>query len=367
MQYSKNPQEVPHFPNFSPKDPTVSFYLSKEHTGGIIMKNTSYKKSTSQIALENILHFINHSGMYISQLKSDKKYTALNHDLYVALTGVIDVLVHEDRIHNLIVSIAQSYGAQYYEDLHEYDTLFEVMSETLIGLNSVITKASGEVNNIGRVRIDTYQDKEPEQFVCILRNYIRNNICKDLARKLSKRAKHIEPDTTLSNDDEDDEIYKADSILYNKRGLENTINFADDICKHDTYELDMKSSLFDAVISRFGTRKPVAAYIYLLIMDSHYDTMTVVRDLKETTDFNQLFHQLLHKIELDYDVDLSSYNNICFNVDKYLSSFRSIDDESARARIDRLKSTTCKDVMELKTFKVVKSKHVEIVGNNLFI
>ncbi len=331
------------------------------------MKNTSYNKSTSQIALENILHFINHCGLNISQLKSNTKYTALCHDLYVAITGVIDVLVHEESIHDLIVSIAQSYGAQYYEDLHEYDTLFEVMSETLIGLNSVITKASGEVNNIGRVRIDTYQDKEPEQFVCILRNYIRNNICKDLARKLNRRAKHIETDTSLSNDDDDDEIYKADSALYNKRGLENAINFADNLCKHDAYEPDMKSSLFEAVISRFGARKPVAAYIYLLIMDSQYDTMTVVHDLKETTDFNQLFHQLLHKIEFDYDVDLSPYNNICFNADKYLSSFRSIDDESARARIDRLKSTTCKDVMELKTFKVIKSKHVEIVGNNLFI
>lgn len=332
------------------------------------MKNTSFIKSTHQIALENILHFISHCNLNISQLKSDKKYTALNHDLYVALTGVIDVLVHEERIHNLIVSIAQSYGAQYYEDLHEYDTLFEVISETFIGLNSIIKRASGEVNNIGRVRIDTYyQDKEPEQFVCLLRNYIRNNICNDLARKLSRRVKHIEPDTTLSTDDEYDEIYKADSILYNKRGLENTINFADVICKHDTYAPDMKSSLFDAVISRFGARKPVAAYIYLLIMDSHYDTMTVVHNLKETTDFNQLFHQLLHKIEFDYDVDLSSYNNIHFNADKYLSSFRSIDDENARARIDRLKSTTCKDVMNLKTFKDVKSKHVEIVGNNLLI
>lgn len=329
--------------------------------------NTKYIKSTHQIALENILHFINHSGIRISQLKSDKKYTALYHDLCVALTSVIDVLVHEESIHDLIVSIAQSYGAKYYADLHEYDTLFEVISETFIGLNSIIKRASGEVNNIGRVRIDTYQDNEPEQFVCLLRNYVSNNICKDLARKLSRRAKHIEPDTTLSNDDEDDEIYKADSILYNKRGLENTINFADDICKHDTYEPDMKSSLFDAVISRFGTRKPVAAYIYLLIMDSHYDTMTVVRNLKETTDFNQLFHQLLHKIEFDYDVDLSSYNNIHFNADKYLSSFRSIDDENARSRIDRLKSTTCKDVMNLKTFKVIKSKHVEIVGNNLLI
>lgn len=331
------------------------------------MKNTSFIKSTHQISLENILHFINHSGIRISQLKSDKKYTALYHDLYVALTSVIDVLVHEESIHDLIVSIAQSYGAQYYEDLHEYDTLFEVMSETLIGLNSIITKASGEVNNIGKVRIDTFQKKEPEQFVCILHNYVRNNICKDLARKLSRRAKRIEPDITLSNDDEGDEIYKADSILYNKRGLENTINFADVICKHDTYAPDMKSSLFDAVISRFGARKPVAAYIYLLIMDSHYDTMTVVHNLKETTDFNQLFHQLLHKIEFDYDVDLSSYNNIHFNADKYLSSFRSIDDENARARIDRLKSTTCKDVMNLKTFKDIKSKHVKIVGNNLLI
>lgn len=204
-----------------------------KETEVIIMEsNIKYIKSTSQIALENILHFINHCGLHISQLKTDAKYTALHHDLYVAITGVIDVLVHEARIHDLIVSIAQSYGSQYYEDLHEYDTLFEVMSETLIGLNSVITKSSGEVNNIGRVRIDTYQDKEPEQFVCIIRNYIRNNICKDLARKLSKRAKHIEPDTTLSNDDEDDEIYKADSLPYNKRGLENEINFADDLCKH---------------------------------------------------------------------------------------------------------------------------------------
>lgn len=331
------------------------------------MKNTSYNKSTSQIALENILHFVNHCGLNISQLKSNTKYTALCHDLYVAITGVIDVLVHEDSIHNLIVSIAQSYGAQYYEDLHEYDTLFEVMSETLIGLISVITKASGEVNNIGRVRIDTYQDKEPEQFVCTLRNYIKNNICRDLRRKLKNRTKHIETDTALFNDDENEKVYKADSILYNKHGLENSVNLADDICKRDSYEPDMKFSLFNAVISRFGTRKPVAAYIYLLIMDCNYDTMTVVRNLKNTTDFNQLFHTLLHKIELDYDVDLSPYNNICFNANKYLSSFRNIDEESARARIDRLKSTTCKDVMELKAFKVVKSKHVEIIGNNLFI
>lgn len=329
--------------------------------------NTKYIKSTSQIALENILHFINHCGLHISQLKTNVKYTALHHDLYVAITGVIDVLVHEESIHNLIVSIAQSYGSQYYEDLHEYDTLFEVMSETLIGLNSVITKASGEVNNIGRVRVDTYQDKEPEQFVCTLRKYIKNNICNDLARKLSKRFKRLEPDTTTSCDSEDKEIYKADSALYNKHGLENSIHFADEICKQSTYESDMKVSLFDAVISRFGSRKPVAAYIYLLIMDCHYNTMTVVHELKETSDFNQLFHKLLRKIELDYDVDLSSYNNIYFNADKYLTSFRSIDDESARARIDRLKSTTCKDVKELQTFKVVKSRHVEIVGNNLFI
>lgn len=329
--------------------------------------NTKYIKSTSQIALENILHFINHCGLHISQLKTNVKYTALHHDLYVAITGVIDVLVHEESIHNLIVSIAQSYGSQYYENLHEYDTLFEVMSETLIGLNSVITKASGEVNNIGRVRVDTYQDKEPEQFVSSLRIYIKNNICNDLARKLSRRAKHIESDSALSYDDEDDEIYKADSILYNKQGIENSISLADDICKRSAYEPDMKASLFNAVISRFGSRKPVAAYIYLLIMDSHYDTLTVVRELKETADFDKLFHKLLHKIELDYDVDLSSYNDVYFNADKYLSSFRSIDDESARARIDRLKSTTCKDVMKLKTFKVVKSRHVEIVGNNLFI
>lgn len=329
--------------------------------------NTKYIKSTSQIALENILHFVNHSGLRISQLKSDTKYSPLCHDLYIAITGVIEVLIHEESIHNLIVSIAQSYGAQYYEDLHEYDTLFEVMSETLISLNSVITKAYGKVNNIGRVRIDTYQDKVPEQFVCILRNYIRNNICRDLRRKLKNRTKHIETDTAFFNDDETEKVYKADSILYNKHGLENSVNLADDICKRDSYEPDMKFSLFNAVISRFGTRKPVAAYIYLLIMDCNYDTMTVVRNLKNTTDFNQLFHTLLHKIELDYDVDLSPYNNICFNADKYLSSFRSIDEESARARIDRLKSTTCKDVIGLKTFKVVKSKHVEIVGNNLSI
>ena len=62
------------------------------------MKNTSYNKSTSQIALENILHFVNHCGLNISQLKSNTKYTALCHDLYVAITGVIDVLVHEDSI-----------------------------------------------------------------------------------------------------------------------------------------------------------------------------------------------------------------------------------------------------------------------------
>lgn len=337
--------------------------------------NNSYIKSSSQISLENILHLLKYSGLSISEMTNNSKYKALRYDFNEALSSIIDILVHEKAIHDQITSLALSYPSTYYYDLKEYDTLFETISETIVGLNSIITKASKVtdkngnthiIDNRGRVRLDAWQDKEPELFVMNLRWYIRNNILKDLARRHNINMIHTEPDTTATNDDTDS-IIKSESIKYNKKGFESTPDFSEDVCRKLSFDTDAKTSLFNAIISRFGPRKPVAAYIYLSVMNQTYDPMAVVHKLKNTNDFNQLFHALLHEIECTYHIDLSHYDSITFNADKYLASFRSIDDESARARIDRLKSTTCKDVHDLPTFKVIKAEHVSIVGKNLFL
>ena len=92
------------------------------------MKTTSsFKKSTSQIKLELILHFLKEKGITVSQLKSHPEYATLDQELKDALAEIINVLVHEKSLHELITSIARSYPSQYYKDLKEYDTLFEVV------------------------------------------------------------------------------------------------------------------------------------------------------------------------------------------------------------------------------------------------
>ena len=54
------------------------------------------------------------------------------------------------------------------------------------------------------------------------------------------------------------------------------------------------------------------------------------------------------------------YDNITFRADKYLSSFRLVDSNKARARIDRLASQTRNDVQKLQTFISAKEDYVEV-------
>lgn len=325
------------------------------------MNNTTYTKSKSQIDLERILHSIKDKGLTISQLKNNPENTSLNKEFFNALTDVINVLVHEKSTHNLITSIARSYSSQYYDDQKEYDILFEVISQTFLGLNSVIKKSAGEIDHSGRIRIDTYLDKDPELFVFTLRSYLKNNILLDLARNYGINTKHVEADFIISNDN-NESISKLDLVKYNNSNIESNIDFADSIVNEITFRDNMRL-LIDAIIDRFCARKPVAGYVFLSIINDSYDPRTVVSDLR-TKDFNQLFHKVLRELESTYNIDLSKYDNIIFNADKYLSSFRTVTSEAARARIDRLASQTRKDVQNLETFKTIKANYETSVSRN---
>ena len=323
------------------------------------MNNTEYRKSKPQVTIEKILFLLKERGLTPSMLKTLPEYADLNQELKNALADVINVLVHEKSLHELITSVARSYPSQYYKDLNEYDTLYEVVSETYLGLYNIITKSAGDIDNTGRVRIDTYLDKDPEFFVYTLRKYIRNNIVLDIAKSHGTEVKHIESDTAFfSEDDENDSCSKLDSVIYNKHNIEDSIDYTEDIIRRLSYKLDTCFTLIDAVITRFMSRKPVAGYIYLRIINESYDPMTVVSDLK-TKDFNQLFHALLHALELNYNIDLSRYDHTVFNADKYLSSFCSVDNDHARSRIDRLASQTRNDAQKIKALIDVKSEYVD--------
>lgn len=320
------------------------------------MKSTNvYKKSAAQIHLENILHHIKAEGITISQLKEISKHSNLYNKFNTSLIELINVLVHEKSTHDLITSIAQSYCSVYYPDMKEYDTLFEVISQTYLGLFSVIRKSSGNINNIGRVRIDTYLDKDPEVFTYTLRAYIQHNILLDLARKYRYNAKHTEPDTVSLNEDAES-INRLDSVNYIKNQLENGVDMAGQVISKIMFEDDMHA-LVDAVIDRFSARKPVAGYISLCILNECYDARTVVADLK-SKDFSQLFHAVLNELSHKYNLDISKYTNATFDANKYISSFKSISDESARDRIDRLASQTRQDVNKLPVASIIKSHHM---------
>ena len=336
--------------------------------------NSAYIKSPDQITLEQILHQLKDSELHISHLQKDPAYTVLYQDFSEALAAVINNIVHEQSTHNLINSVALSCSSQYYNDLKEYDTLFEVISETLIGLYKPITKAYKVkdpnadkihiIDNTGRIRIDTFQDKEPELFVFTLRKYIQNNIILGLARHCKITSRHVEPDMTNAPIEEDT-FHKIESIKYNKINIENSFDLENTIASKLSYTPDLCSKLITSVIERFGKRKPVAAYIYLLIMLEQYDVKKVIGCLKTTTDFNTLFHNLFRQLEEAYPVDLHTYDNVIFNADKYLDSFKSISGTSKkivqntrRGRIDRLATETRKTVYNLSSFKDARKDYV---------
>lgn len=324
------------------------------------MNNTTFTKSKSQIQLESILHFLKENNLTISQLKNNPEFISLNEELKESLADVINVIVHEKSLHELITSIARSYPSQYYKDLKEYDTLYKVVSETYLGLYNTITKSAGDIDNTGRVRIDTYLDKEPELFVHTLRKYIRNNIVLDIAKTHCVEIKHITSDTAFfGNEDENDFCSKLDTVIYNKHNIEDSIDYTENIIRTLSYKPDTCFTLINAVITRFMSRKPVAGYIYLCLMNKSYDPMTVVSNLK-TKDFNHLFHTVLYELELNYGIDLSCYDNIVFDASKYLSSFRCVDDAHARSRIDRLASQTRTDVQKIQAFIDARSEYVDV-------
>lgn len=165
--------------------------------------------------------------------------------------------------------------------------------------------------------------------------------------------KHIDPDPFFI-DDEGNSCNKIDSIIYNKRNIE-------EIIKKLSFEHDSCLSLIKAVITRFIPRKPVAAYIYLYIIDETYDSMTVVINLK-TRNFNELFHSILHELEVNYNIDLDLYDDIVFSTNEYISSSCKVDDRQARTRIDHLALKTRTDIKEITIFKIIRSTYISDNG-----
>ena len=317
---------------------------------------TSFNKSKSQIQLERILNFINENELTVSQFQTLPEYANLNQKLKDSLADVINSLVHEEKTNKLITSLAHSENSRFDEERKEYDTLYKVISETYLGLYSVIKKSS----NKGRIRIDTFLDKGPEYFVCELRAYIRNNIVLDTAKRDANRKKHIDPDPFFI-DDEGNSCNKIDSVIYNKHNIADSNNCIEEIIKKLSFEHDLCLSLIKAVITRFIPRKPVAAYIYLSIINETYVPMTVVKNLK-TRNFNELFHSILHELEVNYNIDLDLYDDIVFTANEYISSFCKIDNRQARARIDRLASQTRTDIKKIPEYKAIRSTYVSDNG-----
>lgn len=314
--------------------------------------NKGYTKPQAQVNLERYLQFIKDHGLTVSQLKADPKNASLDKEFTDALTDMIFVLVHEQHTHKLIRSIGKAYTSQYYEDEREYDLLYDTISLTYLGLYSVIKKSA----NINRVRIDTLFDT-PQYFVRNLRAYIQHNILMDLVRSYGANVKRIEPDTTVFDED-NQPINKLDSMKFNKNNLEKDIPMDEKIINKITLTNDILS-LVNAVINRFYARKPIAGYIFLNIINGSYDPSTIMTQLKsKSQDFNLLFHNLIKQLEFTYKIDLSNYNSTVFNADKYLSSFRTISDEAARARIDRLASQTRGDVRKLRAYQVAKANYM---------
>lgn len=306
--------------------------------------STSFTKSPAQIQVENILHTIKEKGLNISKIENLPEYSTVYQEFKDSLAELIYNICHEYATYSTISSITKAYPSQYLEDMKEWDTLLEIINTAYLGLWSVIKKGPDK----GRVRIDTFN---PDVFTYTVRAYIQNNIIQDcFARKYGRDSKHTESDTVVI---EGDEIYKADSVKYNRFQIENN-SFNDQVLDSISFPDDLRQ-LVISVIKRFEARKPVAAYLFLRILDESYEPMTLVQELKETTDFNHLFHKVLNKLNKDYNLNINCYDSTIYKADKWLDSFKSISDDRARDRLDRLCSQTRHDIQKLPVANVIRS------------
>lgn len=357
----------------------------------------TYVKKDAQIQLESILYFIETEGLKISELKTLPGYASVSHKFDESLVKVIENLLQEEVTHDMIASIATSYFSQYYDRTRktgydkeydyyevgdhagehnkeysksnnyagEYDTFCEVESDIQVGLYSVISKRAGKIDNTGRIKIDTLLDRGPEYFVRELRKYIQNGIIKDSRKKHTKEQEHFVY-STFPSDDNGNSCDLYDSVEYNSRCFEDSVNPIDDLICRLSFDPDTCFRIINAIITRFMKKKPVAAYNLLCIINAEfekpkhkYNVLEVVSDLK-TKDFNCLFHRVLEKIEKNVGIDLSLYANHVFTADKYIESLSKKNEIEARNRIDRLASQTRKDVFNLRPIKAALSDYPDI-------
>ncbi len=335
--------------------------------------NNAYKKKDAQIQLENILIWLKSKGLKASELKILPDYAVVCREFDESLAMVIMMLLKERVTHGMVNSLANAYFSQFYkkpvrendydEDydyVGEYDTFYEIMSETYLGLYSVISKSVGRNDNFGRIRIDTFLDSGPEFFVRKIRKYIQNNIIRDLQEKHSRELAHFDYDFII-NDDEDQSSDNINSLKKNRYCIEASVEPFDALIRKLSYAPDTCFTLINSIIVRFMAKKPVAGYIFLCIINGNYEVREVVSDLK-TKNFNWLFHKILKITEDNFLVDLSGYSNHVFEAEKYLESLSKTDDKEARNRIDRLASQTRKDVFMLQPVKAAMSDYIDVRG-----
>lgn len=266
-------------------------------------------------------------------------FDEFNRNLYSSIVRIL----HEKNFYSSVCRLAQRESAYFDEYHQEYDTFFKLANMAYLGLYSKLKK--GE--NDKKLRIDTFL-ANTESIYATLRAYLRNNIIRDYARKISSVQRRFIPLITPDTDEDT-----------------STMNWFQILKSNDNVEVDalpkfpdgMNSRILCSIMERFIYSKPVAAYIYLKILVSKYEPQKIATDLR-TYDFEKLFRSVNEKIKFEFEVDLSHYNVDTFAAQQYIASLRSVSLDVAVSRIHKLTYTLKKDISKLEIIKELSQNHV---------
>ena len=259
-------------------------------------------------------------------------------DFKQILANCLICISHEKRVLSSIRGLAEIIPS--IKTGLRQDTINEVVSIAYLGLFNELSKGPDK----GRLRIDSLLDT-PSSLYYNIRYYMKNNVIIDTARAYNVEYKHIEPIYTTTKDG--DELLKPDNPDRNRSILLNDLE-SSLVSQCHTFS---RYDIVTAILDRFLVRKPVAAYLYLkAVLLDDYNTITECENLC-TQDFNQLFYNTLESIEKEYSMTLDIYKNYEANSIKYIDSFKTIEIQKQRDRLDKLLSTARKDVFQLEAIE----------------
>ena len=140
--------------------------------------------------------------------------------------------------------------------------------------------------------------------------------------------------------------------------------FSDKLIRNLSYNPELTQNFIHAVLDRFIESRPVACYVYFLMLLEEYNPVKVVTDL-ESESFDFLFKNVLTSIEAEFEVNLENYKDMNIDASEYITSLQNakplLDKDSKkvkkdaarvkRDRIDRLASETRKIVHALPVYE----------------